>query len=211
MFIGYYNIANLVTLLGLVSSVLACFNAMNGNIKMGVVMFLLAGLCDMFDGRIARSMKMRSGREKLFGVQIDTVCDMVSFGLTPVIIGYALGMRGVFDILVFLFFAVCGGVRLAYFNTQAIARPDLKMDHFTGVPIPFICYVLPFLVLLMCFVPFSVRRVILPIAPHRPDYGRRGSCLRPRPVPCGQRHHRLSAFRRYPPYHLVERETSKRL
>ena len=56
MFIGYYNIANLVTLLGLVSSVLACFNAMNGNIKMGVVMFLLAGLCDMFDGRIARSM-----------------------------------------------------------------------------------------------------------------------------------------------------------
>ena len=152
MFIGYYNIANLVTLLGLVSSVLACFNAMNGNIKMGVVMFLLAGLCDMFDGRIARSMKMRSGREKLFGVQIDTVCDMVSFGLTPVIIGYALGMRGVFDILVFLFFAVCGGVRLAYFNTQAIARPDLKMDHFTGVPIPFICYVLPFLVLLMCFV-----------------------------------------------------------
>ena len=137
MFIGYYNIANLVTLLGLVSSVLACFNAMNGNIKMGVVMFLLAGLCDMFDGRIARSMKMRSGREKLFGVQIDTVCDMVSFGLTPVIIGYALGMRGVFDILVFLFFAICGGVRLAYFNTQAIARPDLKMDHFTGVPIPF--------------------------------------------------------------------------
>lgn len=107
---------------------------------------------------------MRSGREKLFGVQIDTVCDMVSFGLTPVIIGYALGMRGVFDILVFLFFAVCGGVRLAYFNTQAIARPDLKMDHFTGVPIPFICYVLPFLVLLMCFVPFSVMRVILPIA-----------------------------------------------
>lgn len=164
MFIGYYNIANLVTLLGLVSSVLACFNAMNGNIKMGVVMFLLAGLCDMFDGRIARSMKMRSGREKLFGVQIDTVCDMVSFGLTPVIIGYALGMWGVFDILVFLFFAVCGGVRLAYFNTQAIARPDLKMDHFTGVPIPFICYVLPFLVLLMCFVPFSVMRVILPIA-----------------------------------------------
>ena len=104
------------------------------------------------------------GREKLFGVQIDTVCDMVSFGLTPVIIGYALGMRGVFDILVFLFFAVCGGVRLAYFNTQAIARPDLKMDHFTGVPIPFICYVLPFLVLLMCFVPFSVMRVVLPIA-----------------------------------------------
>lgn len=107
---------------------------------------------------------MRSGREKLFGVQIDTVCDMVSFGVTPVIIGYALGMRGVFDILVFLLFAVCGGVRLAYFNTQAIARPDLKMDHFTGVPIPFICYVLPFLVLLMCFVPFSVMRVVLPIA-----------------------------------------------
>ena len=43
MFFGYYNIANLVTLLGLVSSVLACFNAMNGNIKMGVVMFLPAG------------------------------------------------------------------------------------------------------------------------------------------------------------------------
>lgn len=115
-------------------------------------------------------------------------------------------------------------MRLAYFNTQAIARPDLKMDHFTGVPIPFICYVLPFLVLLMCFVPFSVMRVILPIAYLLIAVGyilkvriakmslRTGlimvaveaACC-PRPVPCGQRHHRLSAFRRYPPYHLVER------
>ena len=163
VFIGFYNIANLITLFGVVSSVAACFNAMTGNIKMAIVMFLLAGLCDMFDGRVARSMRMRNRREKIFGVQIDTVCDMVSFGLTPVVIGYALGMRGVADILVFMMFAVCGGIRLAYFNTLAIDNPQLKMDYFVGVPIPFVCYVLPFLVLLMCFVPFSVMRIVFPI------------------------------------------------
>ena len=81
MFIGYYNLANTVTLLGLSSAVMAVFCASQGFYKLAVVMFLFAGLCDMFDGRIARrAASGKQQRERIFGIQIDSLADVVSFG-----------------------------------------------------------------------------------------------------------------------------------
>ena len=157
MFIGYYNMANLVTLLGLALSVVACFVSVSNtgdpaNIKIAVALFLLSGLCDMFDGRIARGGAARNRKQKLFGIQIDTVCDMVSFGVTPVVIAYCLGFNEWYCCAVYVMFACCGAIRLAYFNTQAVEEtPDLNMKCFTGVPIPFSCLILPLLMLLFSF------------------------------------------------------------
>lgn len=143
MFIGVYNLANFVTLLGLASAVVACFSA-NTKLLLAVCMFLLSGLCDMFDGRIARGAGSRTRKEKLFGIQIDTVCDMVSFGIAPVIIAYSCGFNRWYDMAVYIIYAACAAIRLAYFNTQAIEEtPDLNMKAFTGVPVPFSCMVLP--------------------------------------------------------------------
>ncbi|MBQ3194859.1 MAG: CDP-alcohol phosphatidyltransferase family protein [Clostridia bacterium] len=143
MFIGVYNLANFVTLLGLASAIVACFSA-GTNILLAVCMFLLSGLCDMFDGRIARGAGSRTRKEKLFGIQIDTVCDMVSFGIAPVVIAYHCGFNRWYDMAVYIVYAGCAAIRLAYFNTQAIEEtPDLNMKAFTGVPVPFSCMVLP--------------------------------------------------------------------
>ena len=156
MFIGVYNLANFVTLLGLASSVLACFVASAGDyesLRWAVVLFLLSGLCDMCDGRIARGAGSRTRKEKVFGIQIDTVCDMVSFGVTPVVIAFFCGFNEWYHILGYIVYAACAAIRLAYFNTQAIEEtPDLNMKAFTGVPVPFSCLVLPPLVLLLKFV-----------------------------------------------------------
>ncbi len=144
MFIGVYNLANFVTLLGLASAIVACFSATSGHLLLAVCMFLLSGLCDMFDGRIARGAGSRTRKEKLFGIQIDTVCDMVSFGIAPVVIAYSCGFNHWYDMAVYIVYASCAAIRLAYFNTQAIEEtPDLNMKAFTGVPVPFSCMVLP--------------------------------------------------------------------
>ena len=154
MFIGYYNLANLVTLLGLIFSMCACFVSVSyagdpEKIKIAVALFLLSGLCDMFDGRIARGGHARQRKEKLFGIQIDTVCDMVSFGVTPVVIAYCLGFREIYACVVYCIYVCCAAIRLAYFNTQAVEEtPDLNMKCFTGVPVPFSCLILPLLMFL---------------------------------------------------------------
>lgn len=157
MFIGVYNLANFVTLLGLACAVVACFIAGEGGdnaIKLAVCVFLLSGLCDMFDGRIARGAGSRTRKEKVFGIQIDTVCDMVSFGVTPAVICYFCGFNKWYDILVYIVYAACAAIRLAYFNTQAIEEtPDLNMKGFTGVPVPFSCMVMPLLLILKTVVP----------------------------------------------------------
>lgn len=157
MFIGVYNLANFVTLLGLACAVVSCFIAGNGSdmaLKLAVCVFLLSGLCDMFDGRIARGAGSRTRKEKVFGIQIDTVCDMVSFGVTPAVICYFCGFNRWYDILAYIVYAACAAIRLAYFNTQAIEEtPDLNMKGFTGVPVPFSCLVMPLLLILKTVIP----------------------------------------------------------
>ncbi len=156
MFIGFYNLANTVTLAGLVSSLLACILAIQSigeaepkKINIAVFLFLLSGLCDMFDGRIARGYGSRTRKEKLFGIQLDSLCDMVSFGIAPVIIAYCAGYKEIYHIIPFCLYAVCGAIRLGYFNTQAVEETkDLNMKFFTGVPIPVCCLTVPPLMLL---------------------------------------------------------------
>ncbi len=162
--IGYYNIANFITLAGLCSSVLSCYVAFGGHYKAAVVLFMLAGLCDMFDGRVARATCNGDMRRRTFGVQIDTVCDMVSFGIAPGMLGYALGFRDAFDLVIYILFACFGAIRLAYFNTQALTEAkDMKMEFFTGMPIPTICFFIPPLALLMTFLAPSVMHIIFKV------------------------------------------------
>lgn len=159
MFIGYYNLANAVTLLVLVfalaSSILSIYSlgadgvADVQKINIAVTLFLMSGLCDMFDGRIARGYGSRTRKEKLFGIQIDSLCDMVSFGIAPVIIAYCAGYREIYHLIAYAIYSVCGAIRLAYFNTQAVEETkDLNMKCFTGVPIPFCCLTVPPIMLL---------------------------------------------------------------
>lgn len=149
MFIGYFSLANTVTLFGLASSIMAVFCASQNNYTLAIIMFMIAGLCDMFDGRIARGTANRMRREKIYGIQLDSLADVVSFGVVPALIVYMMGYNKLIDLVLYLLFIICGATRLAYFNTQALSETsDLNMKHFTGLPIPFSCAAFPVLMLI---------------------------------------------------------------
>ena len=80
--IGFYNYTVVLTYIGLASSVLGIFTAFDGKPSMAVICLIISGICDMFDGKIARTMD-RTQMEKRFGIQIDSLCDLVSFGILP--------------------------------------------------------------------------------------------------------------------------------
>ena len=89
---------------------------------------------DIFDGYWAR----RSERRSVLGADLDSLADIVSFGVAPAVLGFTLGMRGGWDTLILVYFVVCGISRLARFNVTAVALSDSsgKVKYFEGTPIP---------------------------------------------------------------------------
>lgn len=96
---------------------------------------LFAMVFDALDGKVARLANATSD----FGTQLDSLCDVISFGVAPAVIGFTLGLRGGWDMLVLTYFVVCGVSRLARFNVTASALADSatgKVKYFEGTPIP---------------------------------------------------------------------------
>ena len=91
--IGFYNYSVILTYIGLASSVFGITQVFEGHESIAFLCLLLSGICDLFDGKIARSMKNRTDHEKVFGIQIDSLCDLVCFGVFPAVIGYHYGFN----------------------------------------------------------------------------------------------------------------------
>ena len=91
---------------------------------------------DVLDGYVAR---LNKARQSLLGADLDSLADIISFGVAPAVLGFTLGMRGGWDMVVLTYFVVCGVSRLARFNAtaSALADPDTgKVKYFEGTPIP---------------------------------------------------------------------------
>ena len=100
----------------------------------------------MFDGKIARTKKNRTAEEKSFGIQIDSLCDMVCFGVLPIIICFKLGMRQIYSMILLVFYGLAGVIRLGYFNVMEEKRQeetDENRKYYQGLPITSMAMVLP--------------------------------------------------------------------
>ena len=95
----------------------------------------LALVCDVLDGYVARA---RPQRQSMLGGDLDSLADVISFGVAPAVLGFTLGLRGGWDMLCLTYFVVCGVSRLARFNVTAITLADNtgKVKYFEGTPIP---------------------------------------------------------------------------
>jgi CDP-diacylglycerol--serine O-phosphatidyltransferase len=96
----------------------------------------LALICDVLDGYVAR---LHRTRQSALGADLDSLADVISFGVAPAVLGFTLGLRGGWDMLVLTYFVVCGVSRLARFNVTASALSDQatgKVKYFEGTPIP---------------------------------------------------------------------------
>ena len=100
------------------------------------VLLPLALVCDILDGYVAR---LNPRRQSALGADLDSLADVISFGVAPAVLGFTLGLRGGWDMLILTYFVVCGVSRLARFNATAAALADRatgKVKYFEGTPIP---------------------------------------------------------------------------
>jgi len=161
-FIGYYKIWVMLTYLSVVSALVGMSFAISGNIVLAIICLMTCGLCDMLDGPVARRKK-RTEREKNYGIQIDALADLVSFGVFPVVLGYAVGYGTLFTendvirlitaIAIAAFFVLAALIRLAYFNAVEIElqQKNEKRKFYVGMPVTFVSIVIP-LVYSVCFI-----------------------------------------------------------
>ena len=138
-----YTAADLLTIGNAACGTIAIFLCLNyvasgeRRFLWGTFVLLPAALvCDVLDGYVARLNRARQSR---LGADLDSLADVISFGVAPAILGFTLGLRGGWDVLVLTYFVVCGVSRLARFNVTAEALADAdtgKVKYFEGTPIP---------------------------------------------------------------------------
>lgn len=127
---------NLITVLAICAGLSGIRLAFEGRFESAVVMVLVAAFLDGIDGRLARMLKATSK----FGAQMDSLADIVNFGVVPALVLYAflLDRAGSLGWIAALLFAIACGLRLARFNVldEDLERPAWQADYFVGVPAP---------------------------------------------------------------------------
>ncbi|CAF3174612.1 unnamed protein product [Rotaria socialis] len=117
---------NGLTLANLTCGLFSLIMAMNGHYRFSALFIIFAGLFDYFDGRLARMLHVSSD----IGAQLDSLADIVSFGVAPAILAHSIKPWSFFMIIAFISFPLAGAWRLARFNVHP------THDYFIGLPIP---------------------------------------------------------------------------
>ena len=138
-----FHLADWLTLGNAICGVSALFAIMaylqDGEVRQvlfACALIVLAFVFDVFDGRAARWRQKSSS----MGRELDSLADVISFGVAPAVIAYGIGMNGLWDRVVLLYFVACGVSRLARYNVSAAAAvtgPTDKVKFYEGTPITF--------------------------------------------------------------------------
>ena len=149
--IGFYNYTVILTYISLLISSAGICLAASGRPYAALFCLLASGICDMFDGKIARTRKQSTEEERRFGIQIDSLCDVICFGVLPAAIGVSLApadsvpLKAVLWTLAGLYI-LCALIRLAYFNVTEETRQSTeggRRTHYLGVPVTTSAVVFP--------------------------------------------------------------------
>ena len=167
-FIGFYDYTVILTYLSLVFGLLGMKLASAGRIGAAVVCLCLCGICDMFDGAVARTKKDRTEDEKSFGIQLDSLCDIVCFGVLPAVILRYFGVRGAVGTAILIIYVLCALIRLAFFNVMETKRQQTEggcVKYYRGLPVTSSAIIFPFFFLLAEILPSIAVRVIFHLLP----------------------------------------------
>ena len=182
--IGVFDYTVWLTYLSLISAVLGIIVSLqqSGHPYIGVFFLLFCGLCDAFDGKVARTKKNRTDFEKKYGVQIDSLSDLVAFGILPACIGNAMirvcptiseipsihrDERLTFPAVILLYvimilYALAALIRLAYFNVTEEERQKVENEgrkYFTGLPVTSAALIFPTVLLFQYLIPKDITLV----------------------------------------------------
>ena len=164
--IGFYNYTVILTYMSLISAITGMTFAHAGMFGAAIFCLALSGFFDMFDGKVARRKKDRTDDEKLFGIQLDSLCDVVAFGAFPAYLCYCMGVQGRLGFLAIIFYAICGVIRLAYFNVIETNNFFSEEEHekvYYGLPITSAAVIFPLIYLLRGIFTAAVYNAILTV------------------------------------------------
>ena len=151
--IGFYDYTVLLTYLGFASGVIGIYFSVLGNPFAAIICLMFSGLCDMFDGKVARTKKRRTVEERNFGVQLDSLSDLVCFGILPTMIGYSLGVKSSLLVPLLIFYPLAALIRLAYFNMlEVIRNSSTPVKQYTGLPVTSAALIFPFIYIFKKFI-----------------------------------------------------------
>lgn len=135
--LGFYNYTVILTYIGMLSGFYGLLSCLKGNIYASVVALMVAGFCDMFDGAIASTM-VRTDEEKCFGIQIDSLSDLICFGVLPGILAYSVQPESKVTMIVSGLYVLCALIRLSWFNVDEQARQKKstsRRETYYGLPV----------------------------------------------------------------------------
>ena len=187
--IGFYDYTVILTYLSILSAGTGIVVSLSGlgHPYIGCLFLLICGLCDAFDGKVARTKQDRTEMEKSFGIQIDSLADVVSFGVLPACIGaamlwrsetlswlfdadnrawYVLALKGVlFGILILYILAAM--IRLAFFNVDEEMRSRTEggvRKFYTGLPVTSAALIFPNVLMVQYITPVDMTPLYFAVA-----------------------------------------------
>ena len=168
--IGFYNYTVILTYISLFISAVGIGFAVTGDPFTALFCLLASGICDMFDGKIARTRKKSTEEEKRFGIQLDSLCDIVCFGVLPASVAVSMtsGAPLCDRIAVWTgsgLYVLCALIRLAYFNVTEETRQATeggRRTHFMGVPVTTAAVIFPLIYALSVLAPAQVAPWLYP-------------------------------------------------
>lgn len=160
--IGFYDYTVILTYMSLISSIGGISLAANRHPILATFCLLFCGLCDMFDGKVARSKKNRTSEEKSFGIQIDSLSDIVAFGVLPAMLTISICNFRWYAYVISALFVLAGLIRLAYFNVteeQRQQETDENRQNFTGLPITSSALIFPIFICVISAVCMNIGHI----------------------------------------------------
>lgn len=178
--LGFYNYTMILTYLSLISAGTGILITMSGSGHpyLGVFFLLFCGLCDAFDGKVARTKKNRSDAEMKYGIQVDSLSDLVAFGVLPACIGIAMmrlsplmkALSGKCEPIqrnlltgslgaILILYILAAMIRLAYFNVTEEERQKTETGarkYYSGLPVTSAALIFPLILLLQYVVPADI-------------------------------------------------------
>ena len=184
MLLGFYDYTVVLTYMSLLSAGIGIFVSLQGegHPYLGIFFLMICGLCDAFDGKVARTKKDRTEMEMKFGIQIDSLSDLVAFGVLPACIGNAMirvcptieelpGKNSdgkvtlsltVLLFCIMLLYILAAMIRLAYFNVEEEIRQKTETEtrkYYSGVPVTSAALVFPTILLMQYILPLDITMV----------------------------------------------------
>lgn len=153
--IGFYDYTVVLTYLSLVSAMAGMVLGSRGRFTAAILCLLLCGICDAFDGIVARSKKGRTRQQVSFGIQIDSLVDVIAFGVFPAALCYQMGGQSILGLVCSFVYVLCAVIRLAFFNVVEEQRQKEEgggvNKYYRGLPVTTASMILPVFYILRFF------------------------------------------------------------